>query len=89
MQKHMRGLGLAVGLAVAGMSLPAAAQTVIQGEQFDPSIRECLAALENGVVVPLNSSDARWRAEVYVFYRDNIFLIIFQGGALSCSAWST
>ena len=38
---------LALGLLAAGIS-PAFSQTIMSGEKFEPTERQCLAALESG-----------------------------------------
>lgn len=71
---------------MSGIS-PALSQTILSGESFEPTKQQCFTALEDGVVVPFDDSDARGRAEAYAFYRGKVFLIIFQGGTISCRAW--
>ena len=77
---------LAAAFAILG-AISASSQTVVSGDEFEPTKKQCLDALEGGVVVPFSGADVRWRAEAYAYYRGSVFLIIMQGGTLSCRAW--
>jgi hypothetical protein len=83
---RLRAGAFALGL-IGICASPVVAQTVFSGEAFEPTERQCLEALESGTVVPLAKADAPFRAEAYVYHRGWIFLIIMQGGTISCQAW--
>lgn len=66
-------------------SASANANILIQGQQYQPSQRECLKALENGNVLPLEGGANR--AKAYVFYGGSVYLVVTGGGQVSCLAW--
>lgn len=85
----MRRIGLATLTLISAFAPIANADnnTSIQGEAYQPTVRECRNALENGNIIPLASDNPRV-ARAYVFYDKSVYLIITQGGGISCRAWS-
>ena len=74
-----------------GSVSPTFSQTIMRGERITPTARACQTALEDGVVIPTNGTDARYGSEVYVFYRGTLYFFVIQasaqGPAISCVAW--
>ena len=82
----LRFLGLASVLALA--SGHASAQMANwQGERFTPSLRECLSALEDGVVLPVEGSGSVWTSHSYVVHSGNIYFVSIENGAIACIGW--
>lgn len=80
----LRFLGLASVLALA--SGHASAQMGNwQGEQFRPSLRECLNALENGVVLPIEVTSST--SQSYVVHSGKIYFVGIENGTMICIGW--
>jgi hypothetical protein len=86
----MKSCSLFVFIALGGWligALTAHSQTMIAGQAFEPTQKQCLSALGDGTLVPIPAPDGDWRAKTYVYHEGNVFLIVIEGSNISCQAW--